>query len=322
VAKGAPISAVVAEAKARLQRGDENGALVALEKARKDAKKANDVEALAALVAAGDELQASFTGRRARTFERLLYAARQNQAFVVRVAGSALDTRKDDEAAGSAVADVHAFDVSTAEPQKDEPQEAAPVMRPDVGAVEDRDTAPAERPDVEAAKARMASKIGGRRELKMLDEYLWHDEIVSRLATGTLHGRGGLLVYTDRRLIFLLHGLMSQRNEDFPLDTINSVSVKAGLVLATITVYSGGAKHEISNVQKDDAKAIVSEVRDRLATRTRVSATGPQPSESQPPPQVQSDVLAQLKQLGELRDAGVLTDEEFAAKKTELLARL
>jgi hypothetical protein len=33
-------------------------------------------------------------------------------------------------------------------------------------------------------------------------------------------------------------------------------------------------------------------------------------------------VLSQIKQLGELRDAGVLTNEEFEAKKAEVLARL
>ena len=33
----------------------------------------------------------------------------------------------------------------------------------------------------------------------------------------------------------------------------------------------------------------------------------------------QADVLNQLKQLGELRDAGVLTEEEFAAQKAKLL---
>ncbi|WP_081744532.1 SHOCT domain-containing protein [Arthrobacter sp. H14] len=32
--------------------------------------------------------------------------------------------------------------------------------------------------------------------------------------------------------------------------------------------------------------------------------------------------MGQLKQLGELRDAGVLTEDEFTAKKTELLDRL
>lgn len=34
------------------------------------------------------------------------------------------------------------------------------------------------------------------------------------------------------------------------------------------------------------------------------------------------DIMAQLQQLGQLRDAGVLTEEEFASKKAELLSRL
>ncbi|MFK7922172.1 MAG: SPFH domain-containing protein [Bacteroidia bacterium] len=34
------------------------------------------------------------------------------------------------------------------------------------------------------------------------------------------------------------------------------------------------------------------------------------------------DIMSLLKQLGELKEAGILTDEEFAAKKTELLAKL
>jgi hypothetical protein len=32
------------------------------------------------------------------------------------------------------------------------------------------------------------------------------------------------------------------------------------------------------------------------------------------------DTLAQLKELGELKDAGVLTEEEFAAQKAKILA--
>ncbi len=34
------------------------------------------------------------------------------------------------------------------------------------------------------------------------------------------------------------------------------------------------------------------------------------------------DPVAQIKQLAELRDAGILTDDEFAAKKAEILARI
>lgn len=35
-----------------------------------------------------------------------------------------------------------------------------------------------------------------------------------------------------------------------------------------------------------------------------------------------ADVMAQLQQLGQLKEAGILTDEEFASKKAELLSRL
>jgi hypothetical protein len=35
-----------------------------------------------------------------------------------------------------------------------------------------------------------------------------------------------------------------------------------------------------------------------------------------------TDPLAQLRQLAELRDAGIVTEEEFAAKKAEILARM
>jgi hypothetical protein len=178
------------------------------------------------------------------------------------------------------------------------------------------------RPDVEAAKARMRTRFGSRRELKKLDEYLWHDETVSRLAAGNLNGSLGLLVFTDRRLLFLFHGLIKQQHEDFPLDLISSVSMKSGLASATITVYAGGAKHEISSVYKDDARAITDEIRNRVATRGASAASLATPPSPVTPPEPRPDVLQQLKQLGELRDAGVITDQEFEEKKSELLKRL
>lgn len=44
-------------------------------------------------------------------------------------------------------------------------------------------------------------------------------------------------------------------------------------------------------------------------------------AESAPAPSA-GDPVALLARLGELRDAGVLSDEEFAAKKAELLSRM
>jgi Short C-terminal domain len=49
-----------------------------------------------------------------------------------------------------------------------------------------------------------------------------------------------------------------------------------------------------------------------------------QPAYAPPPPQAapaeQDDMLDQLQKLGELKAAGVLTEEEFAAQKAKILA--
>jgi hypothetical protein len=53
----------------------------------------------------------------------------------------------------------------------------------------------------------------------------------------------------------------------------------------------------------------------------QVYAAPPEPQYAPPAPAApsQADVISQLKQLGELRDAGVLTEDEFAAQKAKLL---
>jgi hypothetical protein len=49
-------------------------------------------------------------------------------------------------------------------------------------------------------------------------------------------------------------------------------------------------------------------------------APPPEPQYAPEPVAVsQADMISQLKQLGELRDAGILTEDEFAAQKAKLL---
>ena len=43
------------------------------------------------------------------------------------------------------------------------------------------------------------------------------------------------------------------------------------------------------------------------------------PPQQAPAPAAAADPIEQLKQLGELRDKGILTEEEFAAQKAKLL---
>lgn len=67
---------------------------------------------------------------------------------------------------------------------------------------------------------------------------------------------------------------------------------------------------------KQRAVEIGDYVRGRVAGGPAPAAA---PAAASGPAETVSD---QLRQLGELRDAGVLTQEEFDAKKAELLARM
>jgi hypothetical protein len=171
------------------------------------------------------------------------------------------------------------------------------------------------RADIAQAKAEMRVRFGGGREIKRLLGYLWEGETVDQMTTGT-YGKGtGLVVLTDRRLLFVHDGLTSKTSEDFPLDKVSSVQWSSGLLMGSIVVFASGNKSEIKNVAKDDGKEMVDKVRHRLSAPASVSTETS--ATAQP-----ADPMEQLKKLGELRDAGILTPEEFEAKKTEILSRL
>jgi hypothetical protein len=76
------------------------------------------------------------------------------------------------------------------------------------------------------------------------------------------------------------------------------------------------------------ATAVSNRVSRRQAERWQRQGTYPydQPAYQEPPPQYaapepapQQDIVQQLKDLAELRDQGILTEEEFAAQKARIL---
>ena len=174
------------------------------------------------------------------------------------------------------------------------------------------------RADVDAAAERMGFKLGSKREIKKLVEHLWDGETVEFLASGTYGGGGGLLALTDRRLIFLRDAWTSKVVEDFPIDKISSVQWKSGMLTGSVLIFVSGNKSEIGNVQKDAGKALTDSVRSKIAGLNQMSA----PTAAAAAAAQDVDPMEQITKLGALRDAGLLTDEEFTAKKAELLDRM
>ena len=67
------------------------------------------------------------------------------------------------------------------------------------------------------------------------------------------------------------------------------------------------------------ATAVSNNVSRRQAARWSAEAQPQQAAPSAPAPQAADDTTAQLQQLAQLRDQGILTEEEFTAKKQQIL---
>ncbi|TDE35515.1 hypothetical protein E1289_07690 [Actinomadura sp. 6K520] len=174
----------------------------------------------------------------------------------------------------------------------------------------------------------MEGRLGANREIRRLAAHLWDGERVELMSAGTYGPGTGLVALTDRRLLFLKDGWTRQITEDFPMEKISSVQWSSGVLQGSLTVFASGNKAEIGNMLKKDGKAIADAIRGRLADRDAgqaASASAPTPTAEPGPravaPAGQSPIEL-LERLGQLREAGVVTDEEFEAKKAEILARL
>jgi hypothetical protein len=134
-----------------------------------------------------------------------------------------------------------------------------------------------------------------------------------RAAVGQLQGnrKFALLLLTNQRVLVVRGGL-TMGFEDLPLDQITSVHTSlTKLVIAT------GGRHEVDIRAVANVDHVAAAIREAMEGHRVASYTAPAETAT-----AQPDVYDQLRKLGELKNAGVLTEEEFAEKKAKLLAEM
>lgn len=152
----------------------------------------------------------------------------------------------------------------------------------------------------------------GRKEINELPKILAESEIVDNIAQGTYNNGQGILVSTNRRLIFIDKGLLyGLKVEDFPLDKITTIQYETGLLLGEIKIHTSGNIAKIDNVEKATARNFSEFVRNKLSEPKETISQNTQPN-----------VLDQLEKLAKLKDNGILSDEEFKEQKKKLLEKL
>lgn len=187
-------------------------------------------------------------------------------------------------------------------------------------------------PGLAEATARLNSTFGGKKEIERLPKHLFDGEAVVELAVGMVDSNGGVLVLTDRRILFVFEGWINANTTDFPLDQVKGVGeeYKGVFKQSEIEVHAAtsGRKRkelELEGVDKEDARRFVAAARERIGSGAKPARTRTTRSSSTGGPntgQAAQDPIAQLERLGKLREQGVLTDEEFAEQKAKILAQM
>lgn len=157
------------------------------------------------------------------------------------------------------------------------------------------------------------SSFFGRKEINELPQILAQNEKIDHIIQGTYNKGNGILVSTNRRLVFIDKGLLyGLKVEDFPLDKISSIQYETGLLLGKVKIHTSGNIADIENVEKASARTFAEFVRDKLS----------QPKEVVNQTNSEPNVLEQIEKLGKLKESGILSEEEFIEHKKKLLAKM
>ena len=126
----------------------------------------------------------------------------------------------------------------------------------------------------------------------------------------SMKGATQLYVSNKRIILHEIKGLMSNNEKNIPLSSVGSINIKKSTVFATLEIVTSGNVAVIDNVPvhlADEIKKVIDQARSQSSNASSSVA-----KES-------TDVTEQLIKLKGLVDTGILTQEEFDAKKKQLL---
>lgn len=123
------------------------------------------------------------------------------------------------------------------------------------------------------------------------------------------------LYLTDKRVVLHeIKGMASNDERSIPLESISSINISSKLANSTIEIVSSGNKAVIDNVPMHVATEIKNAIENFKAIEKETSSAPVAKKEKD-----MYDVADEIRELKYLLDDGILSQEEFDAKKKQLL---
>lgn len=136
---------------------------------------------------------------------------------------------------------------------------------------------------------------------------------------GEMMGKGkdlqhnGCFILTDKRAVFCRKGLLGEVFQAMPVEKIVSVETRTSMGYRVLALH---ASHDALTFKTFESAALFEKLYNRIES---LRAPTPTSIPAAVPPQSPIDLI---KQLGELKATGLLSDDEFESKKRELLAKM
>ena len=138
----------------------------------------------------------------------------------------------------------------------------------------------------------------------------WIGEVMGK-GKDTQHN--GCFILTNRRAVFCRKGLMGEVFQAMPLEKISSVETRTIMGRRILALH---ASHDDLTFKTFETADLFERVYNRIESlRSAQADTSVEAAQEKSP-------IELIKQLGELRDSGLLTEAEFNSKKQDLLSKI
>jgi hypothetical protein len=129
------------------------------------------------------------------------------------------------------------------------------------------------------------------------------------------------LIITNRRILIYKPGFIGAETEEYPFESIDKIDHKKGFIRSEIEIHAGGKEIELENISNDDAVKAIGIIRQNMHAQkiTQKTVVLQQPVQATPP---QDDPVTKLKQLKEMVEAGLITQDEYDKTKAAILAKM
>ncbi|MCG3462639.1 PH domain-containing protein [Xenorhabdus bovienii] len=148
------------------------------------------------------------------------------------------------------------------------------------------------------------------------------DEVPLAVSSAVMGMKAWIVVITDFRII-LLHkstALFSKKIETSSInyENITSIDSSSNLAGGTITISTPGTIYEIKKLQKDTVQPLVNII---STAKADLSSSKERKVETQQNISADNDIINKLERLAELKEKGILTEDEFQSQKLKLLSK-